>query len=211
MDGIDLVKVIFSYNRLGDLKRIRDIEYDCIFDTEQSHLLTGTLVALLKGYKKIGFATEGRERAYDISVQYFHDEYEANSFSRLFAAGIENWPKKFQLRPPYFSPTDQERRKVDSLLANIKREVVCMFPGASIKERPWPIDRWGMVADELSKYGCQPIIIKGERHRIINRNLECSPCTKFGTTPPCQNNMACMMEISSEEVLGASMGLLQKL
>ena len=217
-----------------------------------------------------------------LSVFNFHDEYEANSFSSLFAAGIENWPEKFQLRPPYFSPIDQEREKVDALLADIKREVICMFPGASIKERLWPIDRWSNVADDLWKMGRQPIIIggrseinisqeimdvaktpirnlcgklslsettalfdrsrllistdsgilhigamcniptvslfgpgivdkwgpKGDKHRIINKKLPCSPCTKFGTTPPCPNNMACMMEISSEEVLGASKGLL---
>ena len=76
-----------------------------------------------------------------LSVFNFHDEYEANSFSSLFAAGIENWPEKFQLRPPYFPPTDQEREKVSALLADIKEEVVCMSPGASIKERLWPIDR----------------------------------------------------------------------
>jgi ADP-heptose:LPS heptosyltransferase len=276
------ISKILNYNRLGDLKKVRETEYDCIFDTEQSHLLTGAFVALLKGYKKIGFATEGRERAYDVSVQYYHDEYEAESFFRLFAAGIGNWPENFKLWSPYFSPTNQERAKVDALLADIKKEVVCMFPGASIIERHWPKDRWSNVADELSKYGCQPIIIggrseinmsqeimsaakspivnlcgklslsetaamfdhtrllistdsgilhigtmcnvptvslfgpgiadkwgpKGGRHRIINKNLACSPCTKFGTTPPCPNNMACMMEISSKEVLGASKGLL---
>jgi len=276
---------IFNYNRLGDLKKIRDIEYDCIFDTEQSHLLTCTLVALLKGYKKIGFATKGRGKAYDVSVQYFHDEYEANSFFRLFADGIENWPEKFQLRPPYFSPTNQEREKVSALLADIKKEIVCMFPGASIKERLWPMDRWSKVADELSKYEYRPIIIggraeidmsqeimdvaktpirnlcsklslsettalfdrskllistdsgilhigamcniptvslfgpgiadkwgpEGERHRIINRNLPCSPCTKFGTTPPCPNKQECMNEITSSNVIDAAIDLLKEI
>jgi ADP-heptose:LPS heptosyltransferase len=276
------ISKILNYNRLGDLKKVRETEYDCIFDTEQSHFLTGAFVALLKGYKKIGFATEGREKAYDVSVQYYHDEYEAKSFFRLFAAGIENWPENFQLWSPYFSPTNQEREKVNALMADIKKEVVCMFPGASIRERLWPMDRWSKVADELWKMGRQSIIIggrteidmsqkimdtanspilnlcgrlslsetaalfdrsrllistdsgilhigamcdiptvslfgpgiadkwgpKGDKHRIINKNLPCSPCTKFGTTPPCPNNMACMMEISSEEVLGASKGLL---
>jgi ADP-heptose:LPS heptosyltransferase len=278
------ISKIFNYNRLGDLKKIREIEYDRIFDTEQSHFLTGTLVALLKGYRKIGFATEGRERAYDVSVEYFQDQYEAESFFRLFAAGIENWPEKFQLQPPYFSPTNQEMEKVDALLADIKREIVCMFPGASIKERLWPIDRWSKVADELWKMGRQPIIIggraeidmsqkimatanspvlnlcgrlslsettalfersrllistdsgilhigamcntptvslfgpgivdkwgpKGERHRIINKNFECGPCTKFGTTPPCPNKQKCMSEITSNEVIDAGIDLLRE-
>ena len=278
------VSKILNYNRLGDLKKVRETEYDRIFDTEQSHLLTCTLVALLKGYKKIGFATKGRERAYDVSVQYYHDEYEAESFSRLFAAGIENWPEKFQLRPPYFSPTNQEREKVDALLSDIKRKIVCMFPGASVIERLWPIDRWSQVADELWKLGRQSIIIggrseinisqeimdtanspilnlcgrlslsetaamfdrsrllisidsgilhmgamcntptvslfgpgiadkwgpKGERHRIINKKLPCSPCTKFGTTPPCPNRQECMREITSAEVIKAASELLGK-
>ena len=276
------VSKIFNYNRLSDLEEIRETQYDCIFDTEQSHFLTGTLVTLLKGHKKIGFATRGRESAYDVSVQYHQDEYEAESFFRLFAAGIENWPGKFRLKSPYFFPTNKEKERIRALLSDIKREIVCIFPGASIIERLWPIDRWSQVADELWKMGSQPTIIggkaeinisqkimdtvnspvinlcgrlslsetvalfdrsrllistdsgilhigalcniftvslfgpgiadkwgpKGEKHRIINKNLGCSPCTKFGTTPPCPNSMACMMDISSEEVLGTSRGLL---
>ena len=279
------ISKIFNYNSLGDLKKMRKVEYDCVFDTEQSHFLTSALVALLKAHKKIGFATEGREKAYDVSVEYFHDEYEANSFFRLFAAGIENWPEKFQLRPPYFSPTDQEREKVSALLADIKKEIVCMFPGASIKERLWPIDRWSKVANDLWKLGRQPIIIggrsefdmsqeitdtadspilnlcgrlslsetaalfdrsrllistdsgilhigamcntptvslfgpgiadkwgpKGKRHRIINRNLPCSPCTKFGTTPPCPSRQECMNEITSGDVIDAAEDLLKEI
>ena len=276
---------IFNYNRLGDLKKMRKVEYDCIFDTEQSHFLTSALVALLKAHKKIGFATEARERAYDVSVEYFQNEYEAESFFRLFAAGIENWPQKFRLQPPYFFPTDQERAKVSALLADIKRKIVCMFPGASVKERLWPIDRWSKVADELWEYGYKPIIIGGrteidisqeiqdaakapilnlcgrlslsetaalfarsrllistdsgilhigaicnistvslfgpgiadkwgpggERHRIINKRLPCSPCTRFGTTPPCPNRQECMKGITSKEVIDAAIDLLKEI
>ncbi|MBW1938495.1 MAG: glycosyltransferase family 9 protein [Deltaproteobacteria bacterium] len=206
-------------------------------------------------------------------------------FSVSLLRELEIGRKIFQLWSPYFSPKNQERGKVDALLSDIKREIACIFPGASIIERLWPIDRWSQVADELWKMGRQPTIIggkaeidisqkimdtanspilnlcgrlslsetaamfdrsrllistdsgilhigamcniptvslfgpgiadkwgpQGERHRIINKNLACSPCTKFGTTPPCPNNMACMMEISSEEVLAASKGLLLKL
>ena len=276
------VSKIFNYNRLSDLKKISETEYDCIFDTEQSHFLTGTLVTLLKGHKKIGFATKGRESAYDVGVEYHQDEYEAESFFRLFAAGIENWPGKFRLKPPYFFPTNKEKERIKALLSDIKREIVCVFPGASIREKLWPAYRWSQVADELWKKGRQPTIIggkaeinisqkimdtanspvinlcgrlslsetvaifdhsrllvstdsgilhigamcdtptvslfgpsfadkwgpKGERHRIISKNLACSPCTKFGTTPLCPNNMACMMEISNEEVLRLSKDLL---
>ena len=185
---------------------------------------------------------------------------------------------------PYFSPTNQEREKVNALLADIKKEVVCMFPGASIREKLWPTDRWSKVADELWKLGKQSIIIggmaeidmsqkimdaanspilnlcgklslsetaalfdrsrllistdsgilhigamcniptvslfgpgiadkwgpKGERHRIINKKLPCSPCTKFGTTPPCPNRQECMTGITSNEVIDAAIDLLEE-
>jgi ADP-heptose:LPS heptosyltransferase len=42
---------------------------------------------------------------------------------------------------------------------------------------------------------------RGEGHAVINRNLACSPCTTFGTTPPCPSGARCMSEIAVEQVL----------
>lgn len=44
---------------------------------------------------------------------------------------------------------------------------------------------------------------KGDRHIILNKQLECSPCTQFGTTPPCPYDFECMMRISTEDVIQA--------
>lgn len=44
---------------------------------------------------------------------------------------------------------------------------------------------------------------RGERHIVLNRNLPCSPCTKFGTTPPCPDGVRCMAEITAQEVVAA--------
>jgi len=44
---------------------------------------------------------------------------------------------------------------------------------------------------------------QGEMHRVINRNLHCSPCTLFGNTPPCPNGARCLEVISVEEVFKA--------
>ena len=49
---------------------------------------------------------------------------------------------------------------------------------------------------------------RGERHIVINRGLSCSPCTTFGTTPPCPDNARCMKEITVDEVFNAAMMLL---
>jgi len=42
---------------------------------------------------------------------------------------------------------------------------------------------------------------RGERHIVINKELPCSPCTTFGTTPPCQNKTKCMSDITVDEVV----------
>lgn len=49
---------------------------------------------------------------------------------------------------------------------------------------------------------------RGSKHRILNHHLHCSPCTKFGTTPPCPYNVRCMQEITTLEVVEATMSLL---
>lgn len=45
---------------------------------------------------------------------------------------------------------------------------------------------------------------------VINKNLSCSPCTTFGYTPKCKRDVACMKQITVEEVFAAAMTLLDK-
>jgi ADP-heptose:LPS heptosyltransferase len=49
---------------------------------------------------------------------------------------------------------------------------------------------------------------RGENHIVINKGLTCSPCTTYGTTPPCPINARCMKEISVDEVFNAATVLL---
>ena len=44
---------------------------------------------------------------------------------------------------------------------------------------------------------------KGEMHVVINKNLPCSPCTRFGYTPKCPINAKCLSDITVDEVLNA--------
>jgi len=41
---------------------------------------------------------------------------------------------------------------------------------------------------------------RGARHVVIRKGLPCSPCTKFGYTPPCPFNFRCMKDIHVDEV-----------
>ena len=51
---------------------------------------------------------------------------------------------------------------------------------------------------------------RGDKHRVINQELPCSPCTRFGTTPPCPFHVRCMREITPVEVFDAAMQLLKE-
>jgi ADP-heptose:LPS heptosyltransferase len=51
---------------------------------------------------------------------------------------------------------------------------------------------------------------RGEKHIVLNRQLDCSPCTRFGTTPPCTHGVRCMDEITAAQVLEAAVRLLRK-
>jgi ADP-heptose:LPS heptosyltransferase len=44
--------------------------------------------------------------------------------------------------------------------------------------------------------------------KVINKGLDCSPCTTFGYTAKCKINAECMRSITVEEVIGASLALL---
>jgi ADP-heptose:LPS heptosyltransferase len=50
---------------------------------------------------------------------------------------------------------------------------------------------------------------RGERHMVINKNLPCSPCTKFGYTPKCPIHAKCMADITVDEVVEAVMRLME--
>jgi len=44
---------------------------------------------------------------------------------------------------------------------------------------------------------------EGNHHVVITKNLTCSPCTVFGTTPPCPHDSCCMSDITVNEVVTA--------
>jgi ADP-heptose:LPS heptosyltransferase len=52
---------------------------------------------------------------------------------------------------------------------------------------------------------------RGDRHIVINKCLPCSPCTTFGTTPPCPINVRCLRDITVDEVVNSVTMLLTSL
>jgi lipopolysaccharide heptosyltransferase II len=52
---------------------------------------------------------------------------------------------------------------------------------------------------------------RGKRDVILNKNLACSPCTRFGYTPRCDNNIECISSIGVDEVMKKLAHVLDKL
>lgn len=51
---------------------------------------------------------------------------------------------------------------------------------------------------------------KGKQHIILNKHLACSPCTRFGYTPPCKIDVECLSSISVDEVTEAVENILNQ-
>lgn len=50
----------------------------------------------------------------------------------------------------------------------------------------------------------------GEKNVVLNRNLPCSPCTKFGYTPRCPYGVRCLGEITPREVVEKAVDILDR-
>jgi ADP-heptose:LPS heptosyltransferase len=52
---------------------------------------------------------------------------------------------------------------------------------------------------------------RGENHTVINKQLSCSPCTRFGYTPHCTIGACCISDISVDEVFDAAQKQLSRI
>lgn len=51
---------------------------------------------------------------------------------------------------------------------------------------------------------------RGDNHIVLNKNLPCSPCTRFGATPECPIGARCLQEITPTEVTAVVLTLLKR-
>ena len=269
--AVSYINKILFYHNPFDLVWIFKKKYDLIIDTEQSHYLSAIVTRFLKADLKSGFKVNSRQKIYNLSIIYHHDIYEAQMFWNLIFHTL-NFNESFAWDFPYF-----KQLKTNFLPEITGKSYICLFPGASIKERLWPEKYWAKIIDHMIQAGVDCILLggqketiqiktimklcqtkkniinmcnklsilettsvlkkasflistdsgilhlgvlsniptislfgsgiaakwapQGRKHTIINKNLKCSPCTKFGTTPPCPNKNECMIKITPEDVI----------
>ncbi len=279
---IPAVNKQFCYDSPRELLHAMQGNYDVVIDTEQSHRLSAVVARFTSAPVKIGFNTNERRRMFTHQIPYSHDEYEAVSFAHLLdPLGLDAMGVK--MLAPFLSIPEAASKKAAGLLDSIQGQpFVCIFPGASIPERRWGADRFKQVAEVLSTFGMNVVVVgggedhhqgeaitggglgqnlagetslsetaaiiqksslllsgdsgvlhiavglgvptvslfgpgrskkwapQGKHHVVINKELPCSPCTTFGTTPPCPIKFQCMRDITVDEVVNAVTILLSK-
>jgi len=267
---------VFFYHKIKDLYRVLQYSYDVVIDTEQWHRLSALVAHLTKASLKIGFATNERAHLFSHPLPYNQSDYEVFSFLNLVEPIIGK--TKNHITEPFFPLSSRFTIELEK-----DASWVALFPGASIKERKWPEDRFREIAKWLAEKGVRVVIVGGKEDRktaayivdglkghlnfagkmslletaqilaqtqlllttdsgimhlaiavgtpvvalfgpgiekkwaprdsrsiVINKNLPCSPCTKFGYTPVCPYGARCMREITVDEVKEAINVILAK-
>ena len=138
-------------------------QYDVVIDTEQWHRLSAVVARLIRSNLKIGFATNERKRLFNVAVSYSHEDYEVYSFLRLLEPlGIE----KQKVEYPFLSVPEPIARQAEQKLESLAGQVfVVLFPGASIPERRWGVEKFQKLAAWLNAQGLGVVVVGGGQDR----------------------------------------------
>jgi lipopolysaccharide heptosyltransferase II len=273
---------IYLYDTgIGLLKCLTN-NYDVVIDTEQWHRLSAVVTYLTSAPIRIGFETNERAKLFTHKIPYSHGDYEVNSFLHLIEPLID-YKIAFHVDESFLLPDNQLPARLSPASLRQEKNLVAIFPGASVSERRWGGEKFGKVADELNQKGFKIVILgsgadrhdaelirkivqdsidltgktslvevasvlkkcrllitadsglmhiayavgtptvslfgpgiekkwapPGKSHKILNKRLSCSPCTKFGHTPRCKKKAACLSLIGIDEVFDTANQLLSQ-
>jgi len=275
---VPAIDSLLLYDNYTDLLHLFGYKFDLIIDTEQWHRMSAVIARLIPSYIKIGFDTNERRNLFTHPVAYSHGDYEAQSFINLLKP-LEI-SAEFDNLTPYLTIPETAFAEVGPLLGSLTAPYISIFPGASVKERRWGVEKFASLVQRIAASGVSSVIIggkddkdsaeailgtgdglnlagrtslagtaaviagsrllvsgdsgvlhiaagigipsisffgagiaekwapRGDKHTVINRNLSCSPCTLFGTTPACNFKVRCLHEIDAEDVAAAIDALL---
>jgi lipopolysaccharide heptosyltransferase II len=276
-----VIDTLLCYDNWRHWRALFAKRYDIVMDTEQSHYLSAVIARLLRTPKRVGFATNNRERLFHKCASYSHSDYEIDSFVRLAReAGfvVDDVPQS-----DFVSLADEVKFQGRKLLETLAgRDVVVIFPGASIAARRWAQNKFRQLAQSFVADGYAVVVVGGDvdresgaavlhglEHslnlagetsllqtaavlknarilvtgdsgvmhvatavgcptvalfgpgivekwaprtpatRVVNLDLACAPCTRFGTTPKCPYNERCMRDIGVDTVWDAVQDVLK--
>jgi ADP-heptose:LPS heptosyltransferase len=151
---------LFRYDILSEFFCVFRKNYDLVIDTEQWHRLSAVVARLAGAPVIIGYATNERKKMFTHPVHYFHDDYEMDSFINLLAP--LHIAHQADNALPYLSVPVSAHLKTIGLLGDLAaKPFAVLFPGASIKERRWGVQKFIDLVESLHGKGIPSVIIGG--------------------------------------------------
>ncbi len=276
------IRKIYCYDEPKALFMVLRYKYDVVIDTEQWHRLSALTTRMTNAPIRIGYATNERWKMFTHSIAYSHEDSEKKSFFNLLTPFTIEMPVEDEKDSLTIPLKISEKIKL-ILQPLLSRKIIALFPGGSIIEKRWEVDKFREVAKKITQHGYCAVIIggkedvrdgleivtglsnivnlcgrlslsetaavfqevqllitgdsgilhiadamrkkivalfgpgnvkkwapRGKHVAVITKNLGCSPCSTFGYTPRCKNNVACMKNITVEEVYTKAIELLEK-
>ncbi len=157
---IPYIRHVFLYDKNLELYWAMKRDYDLVIDTEQWHHLSAVVAYLTRGPMRIGFSTNERRGLFTHPVAYSHKDYEIFSFLSLLEPLVVK--VKIDLERPFF-PFINTKIRLDK-----DTTWVAIFPGASIKERRWPKERFKEIVKWLNKKGIKVVLIGGMEDKKLS-------------------------------------------
>lgn len=193
---------VLLYDRPKQLLAAMLKRYDVVIDTEQWHRLSAIVARLIRSNFKIGFATNERKRLFNVAIPYAQEDYEANSFWRLLKPlGIENQEGEC----PFLEVSEHIGRQAEKKLESLGGQAfAAFFPGASIPERRWGVEKFHRLATWLNEQGLAVVVVGGGQDREAGETIlaGCKGLNLAGKTPLAET--AAVLQRSSLLVTGDS-------
>lgn len=157
------------YDRPGELLTAMRRRFDVVIDTEQWHRLSAIVARLIPSDLKIGFATNERSRLFNHGIPYCHEDYEAVSFLRLLEPlGI----KHRKVKSSFLNVPERCAERAETALESLKGQpFVTLFPGASIPERRWGVEKFHRLTKYLNNQGLPIVVVGGGQDREAGEDI----------------------------------------
>ncbi|MBI1922378.1 MAG: glycosyltransferase family 9 protein [Geobacter sp.] len=156
-----VIDKMYCYDKPVDLIKTLQDNYDVVIDSEQYHRLSAVVARLTRASVLIGFATNERERLFTHPAPYSHADHELKSFTNLLLPlGIDVDSKD---STKFLAVSAQAAESTRILLGDLAdKPFVVIFPGASIREKRWSIEKAQTLAQRIYKSGMPVVLLGGK-------------------------------------------------
>jgi ADP-heptose:LPS heptosyltransferase len=161
---------VLCYDSAQELWEALRSGYDVVIDSEQWHHLSALVARMIRSQIKIGYGTNERKRLFTHSIDYSHESYELNGFLELL--------KPLGIEPPATNPSsfltipEADQESADNILGKLQEvPFVVLFPGASIVERCWGIEKFHQLAMRLIAEGLAVVVVGGKEDIATGRAI----------------------------------------